>query len=239
MTDETDRDEEPPDENGQEDPAVETPEEMQWGDTAGERADEVADGDTGESIEWADEDDADIEWAEREGGPGEGLSWADNGDDVDVGAFPAATDDAASGTADQDGDAPLPDQSSGDDPDAADDEMEEAFEDMVDDVEADEVWAEVTDEDGDGTLAETGETAPAERPVDTDVAEVSKHDYCESCEYFSEAPEIHCTHDGTEILDFVDMDKVRVSDCPIVAEREGLEQGVAKGSTDLGAMERE
>lgn len=115
-------------------------------------------------------------------------------------------------------------------------EMDEAFEDVaVDDIESDEVWEEVTEEETD--LATEDETPP-ETP-DEDIAEVSKHDYCETCEFFSQAPEIHCTHEGTEILDFPDMESVRVSNCPIVAERRGLEQGVSKGSTDLGDIQRD
>lgn len=53
-------------------------------------------------------------------------------------------------------------------------------------------------------------------------AEVSKHSYCERCEYFSEPPEISCSHEGTEIVEFVDMETVRLVDCPIVAERRAL-----------------
>ncbi|WP_136688550.1 hypothetical protein [Halorhabdus amylolytica] len=53
-------------------------------------------------------------------------------------------------------------------------------------------------------------------------AEVSKHTYCERCEHFSEPPEIACAHEGTDIIEFVDFETVRVADCPIVAEREQL-----------------
>ena len=53
-------------------------------------------------------------------------------------------------------------------------------------------------------------------------AEVSKHTYCERCEYFSEPPEIACSHEGTDIIEFTDFETVRVADCPIVAEREEL-----------------
>jgi hypothetical protein len=152
---------------------------------------------------------------------------------------PAATGDVGSGAPDPEDDPMVPDQSTGEDTVPDDDEMGEAFDDMaVDEVEADEVWATVAEEE-EGSLSESDETAPGESPVEANVAEVSKHDYCEGCEYLSEAPEIHCTHEGTEILDFVDMDNVRVSNCPIVAERQGLEQGVSKGSTGLGDVQRE
>ncbi|WP_436935900.1 hypothetical protein [Halovenus marina] len=53
--------------------------------------------------------------------------------------------------------------------------------------------------------------------------EVSKHSYCEQCEHFSEPPEIHCSHEGTEIVEFPDSETVRVVDCPVVARRRELE----------------
>ena len=62
------------------------------------------------------------------------------------------------------------------------------------------------------------EAVPGKRYVD-----VNKHSYCETCEYFSGPPEIACSHEGTEILEFVDMDTVRVADCPVVAERKAIE----------------
>lgn len=119
--------------------------------------------------------------------------------------------------------------------------VEDAFEDVaVEDVEADEIWAEVTEEKHQELADETAKTESSEAgQLSSEVDEVSKHDYCEGCEYFSEAPEIRCTHEGTEILEFVDMDHVRVSNCPIVAERKGLEEGDPKGSTAFGEMQRD
>lgn len=52
---------------------------------------------------------------------------------------------------------------------------------------------------------------------------VSVRNFCERCRYFSAPPRARCTHDGTEIREFVDKDHVRVYDCPVVEER-GLEQ---------------
>jgi len=48
--------------------------------------------------------------------------------------------------------------------------------------------------------------------------EVSKHRFCEQCEHFSPPPEVNCTNKGTEIVEFLDMETVRVVNCPIVAE---------------------
>jgi hypothetical protein len=54
-------------------------------------------------------------------------------------------------------------------------------------------------------------------------SEVSKHSYCEHCEYFSAPPEIQCRHEGTEIVEFPDSETVRVVDCPVVAQRQHLD----------------
>ena len=54
-------------------------------------------------------------------------------------------------------------------------------------------------------------------------ADVSKHAFCEQCEHFSKPPDVSCNHDGTEIVEFRDMETVRLIDCPIVAERKALE----------------
>jgi hypothetical protein len=233
MTDETEK------ENERETVDEETTAEddLAWADEGGDEfawADDEGDDD----LAWADEGDDDLAWADADDGADD-LAWVDDEEmdgDTDMEPFPAPADDTDS-----------PDTSGDQDPLAAPDdgeegselagsEMDEAFDDMaVDDVETDEVWSDVTEGDDESLPAET---APADERVDgASIAEVSKHDYCESCEYFSEAPEIHCTHDGTEILDFLDMETVRLSDCPIVAERKGLEgEGVAKGSASISEM---
>lgn len=59
---------------------------------------------------------------------------------------------------------------------------------------------------------------------DQTYAAVSKHSYCEQCEYFTGPPEASCTHEGTRIVEFVDMETVGVVDCPVVAERRRLER---------------
>lgn len=90
------------------------------------------------------------------------------------------------------------------------------FEEMeVDDLDPDEVWAQLTDAEERGSVSELQERI---------YAEVSKHRYCEQCEFFSQPPDVHCSHEGTEILEFTDMEEVRVVDCPVVAERKELEE---------------
>lgn len=83
----------------------------------------------------------------------------------------------------------------------------------VDAGDADGVW-ERMDPARDADAADV----PGQRYV-----EVSKHSYCERCEHFSPPPEVECSHEGTEILEFTDMETARVLDCPIVEERRALE----------------
>jgi hypothetical protein len=85
----------------------------------------------------------------------------------------------------------------------------------VGDVDEDEVWTALSAARARGSVAEVR---------DRTYAEVSKHRYCEGCEHFTAPPRAACTNEGTEILAFVDMETVRVVDCPIVAERRRLER---------------
>ena len=86
-----------------------------------------------------------------------------------------------------------------------------AFESMdVGEVDPDDVWEDLVAAKEAGSVADVGGTT---------YAEVSKHAFCEVCEYFSEPPEVACSHEGTEILEFLDTEHVRLADCPVVAER--------------------
>ena len=85
----------------------------------------------------------------------------------------------------------------------------------VGDLDPDQVWAELSDAQERGSVSDVQGRA---------YAEVSKHSYCEQCEFFSAPPDVSCAHEGTEILEFPDMDTVRVVDCPIVAERQDLQE---------------
>lgn len=51
---------------------------------------------------------------------------------------------------------------------------------------------------------------------------VPKRRYCEQCAFFSDPPDVHCSNDGTEIRELVDMKQFRVYRCPVVADRLGL-----------------
>jgi len=52
---------------------------------------------------------------------------------------------------------------------------------------------------------------------------VDKSTYCEKCEFFAGPPEVRCAHEGTSILELVDLEHFRVRNCPVVIEEEALE----------------
>jgi hypothetical protein len=161
---------------------------------------------------------------DREGDPFEGFERpgetdADEDADQAAEADATATDDPFTDLDPGDGtsaEQPAPDA---DDPfsDMADREgdpfdAESVFERVdVDTIDADSVWAEIT-----------GDTDLSDAPAESRYADVSKHRYCEQCEHFSSPPDVRCTNEGTEILEFTDMEQVRLLDCPVVAEQREL-----------------
>lgn len=85
-------------------------------------------------------------------------------------------------------------------------------------------WATGGDDDSVWeALSEPVEPETTEDAGGRRLSDVNKHSFCEQCEYFTGPPEIACTNEGTDILTFLDMETVRVADCPIVEERERLE----------------
>lgn len=101
--------------------------------------------------------------------------------------------------------------------------LDEFFEsEPYDEVDADELWDSLEEDSEVVDGVETGEN--------TDEHIVPKRAYCEGCEHFSEPPDIHCDHAGTTIVEYVDLDHVRVRNCPIVAQRQAL------GERDEGPM---
>lgn len=142
-----------------------------------------------------------------------------------------ALDDAGDADAD-DAEAPLSDLAddlSGDDLAATETELFERKE--TPEVDREALWRQVADE-------ETAERAIEEMDVDADrtddrssVADhegvervVEKSVYCHACPHFSSPPDVRCTHEGTAILEAVDMDHFRVVDCPVVEENEAIEE---------------
>jgi len=89
---------------------------------------------------------------------------------------------------------------------------ESAFEAVdVDALDEEELWEAIESDD-------TTATAQHKR-----YSEVSKHRFCEQCEFFAEPPASHCTHEEASILEYLDMERVRVVNCPIVAEQRRIE----------------
>ena len=159
---------------------------------------------------------------ERERDDAHDVTPADHRDELPADFDPAASTDAETGPGEGSVD-PAPGESGADpvtdpgeregDPFA---EAERAFERMdVTELDPDEVWERLADAERRGSVSELD---------DRRYAEVSKHSFCEQCEFFSPPPGVSCDHEGTEILEFVDMESVRVVDCPVVAERERLQQ---------------
>ncbi|WP_247009837.1 hypothetical protein [Halorientalis litorea] len=141
---------------------------------------------------------------------------ADTADDAGPGRLPddpfdrGADADPAAGSTDP-GDAPDDDpfDSFSDVPD--EDDPFEAFESAgVEEIDPDAVWDSLAD----------GADGDAEEQV---FSEVSKHRFCERCEHFTGPPEVNCTYEGAAIVEFLDMETVRLLDCPIVAEQRALE----------------
>lgn len=81
----------------------------------------------------------------------------------------------------------------------------------IDGIDSDDLWESLEEES-------TTSTADGSR-----YAEVSKHHFCEQCEHFSRPPTAHCTHEEAEIVEYLDMETVRLLNCPVVAEQRELE----------------
>lgn len=99
-----------------------------------------------------------------------------------------------------------------------------AGEDILDDIEPRENG--VTDHPPGGpSVRRPGETTAADGVTVEERHErvIDKAKYCHGCEYFSAPPDVHCTHEGTDIIELVDVDHFRVVNCPIVKEDEELE----------------
>ena len=105
-------------------------------------------------------------------------------------------------------------------------DFDEAFEDMsVDEVARDDLWSRLEAAGDSDIPTRLGEVARGESSgvagvePGRDVRIIRKR-ICENCKYFSDPPEVHCTHDGTEILELTDVDHHMVVDCPVVSGEE-------------------
>lgn len=96
-----------------------------------------------------------------------------------------------------------------------DEEVWESFEEQ----EVEEIgylWDRIENEDAN---TETGDSSEKER-VDV----VPKADYCAGCPHLSDPMDMECTHEGTEILELVDVESVRLRNCPVVEQHETIRE---------------
>ncbi len=74
-------------------------------------------------------------------------------------------------------------------------------------IDGERVWAELEDQGVEDTEASGEEHV------------VPAREFCAQCEHVADPPDVRCTYEGSEIVEFVDRDTVRVRGCPIVARR--------------------
>ncbi|MEE6209438.1 hypothetical protein U3A55_04585 [Salarchaeum sp. III] len=100
---------------------------------------------------------------------------------------------------------------------AGDQEFDDLFSEVdVTDVDGEQAWRDLLAEQEGEPLA-VGQQVESEE--DRDVRHIENRT-CHNCQYFGEPPELHCTHEGTEIRRVVDTDHYEVVDCPMVVDEE-------------------
>lgn len=79
--------------------------------------------------------------------------------------------------------------------------------------------------DAEGASETTAIGDPQGQPSETDHADpdatetvVDKRKYCQQCPYFSEPPEVRCSHDGTSIVEVLTEGQFRLRGCPVVTD---------------------
>jgi len=82
-------------------------------------------------------------------------------------------------------------------------------------IDEDAIWDELTSEESTAEVQESVSSGSVGKNIGETV--VPKAKFCQQCEYFASPPEIKCNHQEANILEFVGIDRVRVSNCPIVA----------------------
>lgn len=134
--------------------------------------------------------------------------------DREQGEITDGPDDEGDGTGSEDDELPLEDLADELRSDWREDlgeVAEDAFIEVeVDEIDRESIWAEL-----EGTA-----DASFEHSAENEERVIPKRSFCHRCRYFAEPPDMSCTHEGTEIIELVDMDHYRVLDCPIVLEYE-------------------
>ena len=193
---------------------------LETGDDAEDGTDTAPDDESGDSAPSVpDSGRGSGEAAADTGGEPDPFEYMDDGPAGDGRAGGDRTQDDERGAVDVAGDAfGEVDVSRGDPFEGADSAFQQVD---VDSVDPDTVWDRFTEhaEADDPHEALGGEAVPEDAP---DTVTVPKGRFCQTCPHFTAPPDIGCTHEGTDIVRFVDSDRVRVSNCPVVAERREL-----------------
>lgn len=101
----------------------------------------------------------------------------------------------------------------------------DVFEEMdAPEIDAEQLWEQLVT-GGDDTVVFSERV---ESDVDRDVRVIPKRT-CQGCPYFTDPPQVGCTHDGTDILELVDVDHHKVADCPMVVDEDVLHAGFEDG----------
>jgi hypothetical protein len=96
---------------------------------------------------------------------------------------------------------------------------EEAFEAVeTPEIDAEDVWADL-EEGVDAEPVTTGKRVQGSG--EGDVRVIPKRT-CHTCPYFGAPPELHCTHEGTEIRSVANPEEFEVVDCPMVVDEDDL-----------------
>ncbi|MFB6148548.1 MAG: hypothetical protein ABEJ48_02685 [Halobacteriales archaeon] len=115
-----------------------------------------------------------------------------------------------------------------DDPDSNEEPLKDLAQEVEERQEDEEVWdsfeeREVEEIDDLWDRIENDDDETTDPSTDEDrIEEVPKADYCAGCPHLSDPTEMECTHEGTEILQLVDVETVRVRNCPVVEQRETI-----------------
>ena len=90
----------------------------------------------------------------------------------------------------------------------------------VSELDREELWADLR---GEAEGRDASESPPsADAASDRAVRTIRKRT-CHGCQFFGEPPDLHCTHDGTAIVEMVDTEQFRVADCPMVDDDESVQ----------------
>ncbi|QDX40616.1 hypothetical protein [Salarchaeum sp. JOR-1] len=99
----------------------------------------------------------------------------------------------------------------------SDGEFDDLFSEVdVGELDGEQAWRDLLAE-AEGEPLAIGQQVESEEDRDVRVIE---NRTCHNCQYFGEPPELHCTHEGTEIRRVVDTDHYEVVDCPMVVDEE-------------------